>query len=276
MKTIGVDLDWELGRSLARLATCMRLTRRDGSVYGFTTNSKAMEIDGLLYEPAFSINPSDIASGSDLDTDDLQTDGILDSETITEDDIRAGRWDYAGFQLFQVNWADLSQGKKKDRSGHLGKVTVNRATFIAELLGEMETYAIGIGQKTQPACRTSLGSTLCGVTPVEVTGTIDTADTDFFTLHDSDRTEPDVYFDEGIITIHFPTGDLSYEVKGYIVGLWVTKTAIAYDATGVAYTMTQGCVRSLTACQSFDNVANFRGEPWLRGIDALVQVGRHQ
>lgn len=276
MKTIGVDLQWELSRSLARLATCMRIERSDGNVYGFTTNTKQLTIDGVVYEPAYSLNPTDIASGSNLDTDDVEAEGLLDSETITEDDLRAGRWDYAEFRLFQVNWADLSQGTKKDRSGHLGKVTANRQTFVAELLGELEAYAIGLGKKTQPACRTSLGTAECGVTPVEVTGTIGTADDDFFTLHDAARTEPDVYFDEGVITIHFVSGDLSYEVKGYVVGTWVTKTAIAYDATGVAYTMKQGCVRSLTACQSFDNVANFRGEPWLRGNDAMLQIGIHK
>ena len=277
MKTFDVDLQWELSRSLARLATCMRLERRDGNVYGFTTNTKALTIDGILYEPAYSINPTDIASGCNLDIDDVEAEGLLDSATITEDDLRAGRWDYAEFRLFQVNWADLTQGTKKDRSGHLGKVTVNRQTFVAELLGELEAYAIGIGKKTQPGCRTSLGTAECGVTPTEVTGTIETADSDFFTLHDSARTEPDVFFDEGIITFHFDSGDIAREVKGYIVGTWVTKTAIPYDATGVAYTMTEGCPRTLSACADrFENAVNFRGEPWLRGNDAMLQIGIHK
>jgi len=274
-KAIPVDLQWELSRSLARLATCMKIARLDGNVYGFTTNSKAITVDGVLYLPAYSMNPTDIASGCNLDTDDLEAEGLLDAATITEDDLRAGRWDYASFRIFQVNWADLTQGTKKDRAGHLGKVTVNRQTFVAELLGLMEAYQIGIGKKTQPGCRTSLGSAECGVVPVEVTGTIVTADSDFFTVHDPARTEPDVYFDEGVITFHFDSGDIAREVKAYVVGTWVTKTAIPYDATGVAYTMTQGCTRTLSACQSFSNVLNFRGEPWLRGEDALIQIGRH-
>lgn len=281
MKTFTVGLQGELAKSTARLARCMWVQRRDGGEYGFTTNRKALVIGGVTYEPASSFTPSDISGANNLETDDLQVDGLLDSAAITEDDLRAGRWDYAEFRIFQVNWADLTQGDKKDRRGHLGEVRVNRSTFIAELLGMMDAYGTSIGEITTPKCRANLGDARCKVDlgPLTVTGTIDLCDTDFFTLTDSARTEADAYFDEGVIT--FTDGDaigLSYEVKGYLVGLWVTKTPVAYDVTGASYSMTPGCMKRLAEdCRDrFDNVNNFRGEPWLRGNDALVQIGRGQ
>lgn len=283
MKTIGVDLQWELTRSLARLATCMRIERRDGNVYGFTTNTKALTIDGVLYEPAFSMIQTDIASGSQLEIDDVQIEGLLDSETITEDDLRAGRWDYFSFRMFQVCWADLTMGDKKDRAGHAGRVDVNRQTFVAELLGMMESYGTSIGFITQPACRNNLGDAKCGVDlngspSYTVTGVIDLCETDFFTLIDADRTEPDVYFDEGVITfLDGQAAGLSYEIRAYVVGVMVTKTAVAYDVTGASYSMHRGCTRSLAMCRDvYSNVINFNGEPWLRGVDALMQIGRGQ
>lgn len=287
MKTIPILLQAELERSTARLAICMRIVRRDSLVFCFTTNTKTLVIDGETYLPAASFNPSDVVSGSNLDTDDLQVEGLLASDTITEDDLRAGRWDYASFEIFQVNWASPGDGKKKDRSGHLGKVTVTRHTFIVELLGEIESYAISIGNITQPGCRTSLGTPECGVTPTTVTGTITLCETDFFTLSDDTRGEPDAFFDEGIITfLDGPAAGLSYEIKAYINtgvgspatgGIFVTKTAVAYDVTGSAYSMTEGCSRRfLEDCVArFSNGLNFRGEPWLRGTDIMVQVGRH-
>jgi hypothetical protein len=55
----------------------------------------------------------------------------------------------------------------------------------------------------------------------------------------------------------------------------VTKLPVPYDVTGDSYTMTEGCIRSLTMCRDrFNNVVNFNGEPWLRGPDAAAQVGR--
>lgn len=280
-KSISFNLKAEMSGALSTLCTCMYIERTDGRAYGFTMHDQTLVIDGLAYEPAASFNPSDIKSANTMEVDNLTVEGILSSDSITEDELRAGRWDYASYRIFQVNWNDLSMGDAKLRAGHFGEVTVHRQTFSVELLGLMDAYTTSIGQLTQPMCRTSLGTPECGVVLTgspsrSVSGTIDMADTDFFTMHDSDRTEPDGFFDEGVIVIHYPTGDLSYEIKAYIPGVWITKTPFAYDATGVAYDMTQGCNRLFsTCCNVFNNAVNFRGEPWLRGPDALVQIGRH-
>ncbi len=288
-KTFSITLLQELRQQTTHLATCMLVTRQDGAIYGFTSFDKKLTIGGVDYLPGSSFNTSDIESGNNLDTDNLSVGGVLSSYAITEDELRAGRWDYADFRIFQVNYNDLSMGDKKDRAGHLGEVSVNRTTFIAELLGMMEAYGTSIGEITQPACRANLGDARCkvnlaGSPNFTVSGVVDIMLSDFFTMSDSDRTEGNTYFDEGILTLHYDTGDIRYEVKAYITtggspatgGTWVTKTAVAYDATGVAYTMTRGCNRLLSTCRDvFNNVANFRGEPWLRGGDALVQIGRH-
>ena len=287
-KAISIQLVAEMTGKVMKLATCMKITRTDNTVYGFTTYDKELVIDGVYYEPAASFNPSDIASSNTMDVDNLNVEGVLDSDTITEDELRAGRWDYAAFRIFQVNYSDLTQGDKKDRAGHLGEVTVHRQTFVAELMGMMEAYTISVGDLTQPMCRTSLGSSLCkfglgSPNILSVSGTITLCETDFFTLTDTSRTEQTGTFDEGVIT--FTSGlanGLSYEVKAYVLngspngGLWITKTPVAYDVTGATYTMSQGCNRLFTTCRdTFNNVINFRGEPWLRGNDTLVQVGRH-
>lgn len=284
MKTIPILLQTELDRSSARLARCMRIQRVDGNVYGFTTNRKTLYIDGEAYFPAASFNGSDIASGSNLDVDDLQVEGILDSSYITADDLRAGRWDYAAFRIFDVNWASPSDGKLKLRAGHLGKVTVTTLGFTAELLGLIEGYTTGIGKTTQPGCRTSLGTGECSIQPTVVSGTITLCETDFFTLTDNARTEQTGFFDEGIITfLDGNAAGLAYEIKAYVLtgspsgAVFVTKTAIAYDVTGAQYTMSEGCPRTWTACTTrFNNAVNYRGEPWLRGPDAMIAVGRKQ
>ncbi len=283
MKTISIGLQSELMRSTARLATCMRIERTDGNVYGFTTNRKTLVIGGVFYLPAASFNPSDIASANNMDSDDVQIDGLLNASTVTEDDLRAGRWDRAAFRISQYNWHDLTQGEKRDRTGFLGEVKVGRLIFMAELLGLMESYATAIGETTQPGCHASLGDQRCkfdlaGSPANIVTGTIVTAGDDFFTLNDAARTEPDGFFDEGILTLEFPSGDLRYEVMSYTAGTWMTKLPIAYEATGVNYTMQRGCRRRFQedCVDTFNNAVNFRGEPHLRGPDALVQVGRRQ
>lgn len=285
MKTFPIALQTELKKPVAKIATCIRVVRTDGNVYGFTTKDRPLVIAGLLYESGF--NPTDLATANNMDTDNFTAEGILSSDTITEDDLRAGRWDYFTYRRFQVNWAGVAMGEKKDSTGHAGEATVNRLTFIIDLLGLMEAYATAIGEMTQAGCPANLGDARCkvpltGSPTMTVTGTIDSAVVTgtgaFFTVTDAARTEPADFFTEGVILfLDGQAAGLSYEIKEYTVGQMVTKTPIAYDVTGAAYTMHRGCrKRFIEDCRdTFNNTANFRGQPHLRGTDALVQVGRH-
>ena len=247
--------------------------------YGFTTHDRPLTIDGVLYEPAASFVSKDIAANLNLDTDNTEAEAFLDSDTLNEEDLRAGKWDFSPYRIFQVNWTDLTMGDKKDSTGHLAKVTVNRQTFVAELLGLMEALGTSVGEITTAGCRAMLGDQRCkfDLVPFTVIGTVDSADPDLYTFIDAARGEPDTYFAEGIIT--FTSGlldGLSYDIKTHTAGgEFITKTPLAYDATGCSYSMVPGCDKKRTTCRDkFSNVVNFRGEPWLRGNDVLVQVGR--
>lgn len=285
MKTFSVALQGHLDGNLTKLASCIRIERVDGEIFGFTTHDRTLTVGGVDYLPAAGFSPTDIAGADNMDVDNLSvdamlTDGILSAVTITEEDLRAGRWDFAAFRVFQVNWADLTMGDKKDRAGNLGEVTVNRQTFVAEMLGLMQAYSTSIGELTSPGCRANLGDSRCGIdlTPWTVTGTIDTADSDYMTMHDSARVEADTYFDGGVMTI--TSGNMigmRFEVKASLAtGIWVLHVPTPYDATGEDYSMHAGCVKSRTVCRNrFNNIVNFRGEPFLRGSDALAAVGRH-
>jgi len=46
-------------------------------------------------------------------------------------------------------------------------------------------------------------------------------------------------------------------------------------AVADTYSIAAGCDKSFTTCRDrFDNVLNFRGEPYVPGVDKLVQIGR--
>jgi hypothetical protein len=51
-KNISFNLKAEMSGALSTLATCMRVERSDGRVYGFTTYDKTLSIGGVDYEPA--------------------------------------------------------------------------------------------------------------------------------------------------------------------------------------------------------------------------------
>ncbi len=283
VRNFSTPMQQHLNQALSKLCSCILLTRADGNLYGFTTHDRSLTIGEVVYQAGFK--RTDLASNLNLDLDNVSTEGILSLTGITADEVRAGRWDYCAFRIFQVNWSDLTMGDKKDMSGHVGQLTMKRQTFIAELLGLVEAYTMGIGKITQPGCRANLGDQQCkvdlvgGSPSLTVTGTITTDYGDFFTIGDSSRTEADTYFSEGVI--EFTSGEalgLRYELKSYVQsgGIMITKTPIGYNVAGSTYSMHAGCDKQRTTCRDrFSNVANFDGEPWLRGNDSMVQVGRH-
>lgn len=112
---------------------------------------------------------------------------------------------------------------------------------------------------------------------------IDTSNTGTFPPYTSGGTVTPLggdsgYFDGGILT--FTSGlnaGLSMEIKNYAPGVFVLQLPFPYAvAPGDAYTAIAGCDRTVPTCRDrFNNIVNFRGEPYLPGIDRAIQVGRH-
>lgn len=85
------------------------------------------------------------------------------------------------------------------------------------------------------------------------------------------------YFDFGIVA--WTTGEntgLTMEVKSYVSGQVTLALPMPYPIAVLdEFTIVAGCDKSFVTCRDrFDNVVNFRGEPYVPGIDKIVQVGR--
>lgn len=84
------------------------------------------------------------------------------------------------------------------------------------------------------------------------------------------------FFDFGVITfLDGENAGRSMEIRQYTPGQMTLHLPMPYPVQiGDAYMMRAGCDKSLSTCKNkFDNVVNFRGEPYLPGIDRLAQVG---
>lgn len=286
MKTISIALAAHIAQPTTTLATCWRVTLTNGSVYGFTDHDKDIDFESITYRSSTGYSATDVASANNLDVDNLEVQGVLESPSITEDDLRAGIWDGAEIKIFQVNWADLTMGGLNLRIGHIGQVVIGRGTFRAELLGLTQAYTRSIGEITSAACRATLGDARCGINLTSggspelftQTGTVDAFDAVTIVLTDAARTEATSFFQYGVLT--FTSGanlGLSFEVKDSASGSITLQLPPPYAvAVGDAYTAVAGCDKKLRTCiDRFNNVVNFRGEPYLQGLDKLVQVGRH-
>ncbi len=167
MKSISSALAAHLAGEVTTLATCWRVTRKDGRAFYFTDHDRDLAFDGNLYLASSGYSRSAIANDAGMAVDNLDVEGVLDHEQISEQDLRAGLFDHAEVHVFLVNWADLSQGKLRLRRGWFGEVFLSEQDlFRTELRGMTQALSVRIGELYSPECRADLGDHRCRV-PIE-------------------------------------------------------------------------------------------------------------
>lgn len=275
MKTAGSPLATHIAGETTTLATCWEVTRRDGSIFGFTDFDKDLTVDSLLYQARSGYTRSAIHTIANLAVDNLDIESAIDSETLSAADLRAGVWDGATVEIFLVNWANLANGKIILKRGTIGEVELKDTVFRAELRGLSQALSQQIVELYTPDCRADLGDTRCKVNlaALTVTGAV-SAVTDRRSFADSSRSESVNHWNGGLLiwTSGANVGR-KMEVKAFGSGgaftLFLPMPSIV--AVGDNYSLRPGCDKKFSTCKDrYSNVKNFRGEPNVPGNDQVL------
>ena len=274
MKTASVALKAHLAGESLTICTLWKITRKDATVFGFTDCTHDLVYDSVTYYASTGQIPSNIKTTSSLAVDNLEITSILNSSSITESDLQAGKWDLAVVEISIVNYLDLTMGKMILRKGTLGEVRNGRQSFTAELRGMTQPLQQNIGRIYTANCDAILGDARCGkvLTSFTVTGSVTTA-TSAKSFNDTARNEAAGYFNGGVIT--WTSGNNNtyrMEVKTNNVHVIDLQQSMPNPTViGNTYSMIAGCDKTLATCRDkFNNVANFRGFPYIPGLDAMV------
>lgn len=275
-RTIGAALLAHMQTGATTLAWGLKVTRVDGTVLGWTSHDVPAVISSVTYSADLGLDVASLVSSAGFAVDNTEINILADDAVITRADIMAGVWDGAEFELFQYNWADLSQGRDVRKVGNFGNVRPMRGAYVAELRGLRQRLQASVGGITQPTCRYRLGDARCTkvLTAFTFTGTL-THVTSQQVVRDSGRAQAADYFTAGVIT--FTSGantGLQFKVKAHAADGTFTLDipAVAALAVGNTYSVVAGCTkRLLEDCKTkFDNVLHFGGEPHLPGIDQVT------
>jgi hypothetical protein len=164
MKSVSPALATHLAGTVTTLATCWRITRVDGQEFFFTDHDRDIAFEGDVYKASSGYSRTAITSDASLGVDNLDVEGVFDSEAITEQELRAGLFDQAEVRIFLVNWADPSMGALRMRRGWFGEVVLTeQGVFRTELRGLAQALAQRIGELYSPECRADLGDHRCKV-----------------------------------------------------------------------------------------------------------------
>ena len=280
MKSLDPAFASHVATGATTLATCWRLTRRDGRVLGFTDHDLKLSFDGTDFLPASGLDGGETASklGAQVDTGEVV--GILASEAITEDDILLGRYDGAQVETFRVNWRDPAIRDLRSRTT-IGEITREDGRFRAELRSGQQALNVARGRLYQSLCDAALGDARCGVNladPAFRAEATVTAIRDRFRLEIAGVSGfAEGWFGFGTaawsegrragladqIQSHQRLGGADIFSFSAPVGDWV--------APGDAFTVSAGCDRSFATCKAkFANAANFRGFPHIPGSDFVL------
>lgn len=274
MKGTSSALKTHMAQEVTTLAQLWKVTRPDNTVFAFTDYDQDITYLGITYIKSSGFSASNIVTSAALSVDNLEIDSFLSSDTITDADLLAKKWDYSFVQIWRVNYNDLTMLHEVLREGRMGEVSTGRNSFKAELRGLTQNLSQDIGRLFLPACNADLGDSRCTVNLASftVTGTV-TSITSQSAFTDSTRLESAQYFTAGKLT--WTSGlniGISIEVKAFLSGLITMTESMPYAlAISDAYSVYAGCDKSTTVCNgTFSNIPNHRGFPLLPGTDRMI------
>ncbi|GGD93690.1 hypothetical protein GCM10011390_10560 [Aureimonas endophytica] len=290
MRTVPKPLAAHLAASATTLCQCWRLTRRDGTVLGFTDHDEALAFDGTVFEAASGLSASEAEAELGLAAGTREVSGALSSTSIAEKDILAGRYDGAEVETFLVNWSAPEQHLLVDKA-ELGEVKRGDSAFTAELRGLASRLDRRRGRLYRRRCDAQFGDAGCG---------IDTARADLFLdavvsgieeagaaiLAPAGPVDPALYAQGRVSWRSGEGAGLSSDIAGLqlLAGGAIRLVPLGGlsggQAPGDAARLHAGCDKSFATCRArFANGLNFRGFPHLPGNDRALAIakedGRH-
>jgi uncharacterized phage protein (TIGR02218 family) len=284
MKSIPPALAAHLASGVTTLALCWKLTRRDGSVLGFTDHDRPITFDGVIFEATSGFTATEIESGVGLAVDNLDVEAAFSSDRLDEHQLAAGLYDDAAIEIWRVNWADPAQ-RVLERRGSLGEVRRTGNSFAAEVRGLAHYLHQPQGRLYQYTCDADLGDGRCGIDltqaayravatvaaasharQFEVSGLAGYAQ-DWFTRGLARATSGANAGQSSEIRRHRLAGGIA------TIELWQPLAHV--PLVGDTLSLTAGCDKSFTTCRArFQNAANFRGFPHMPGPAFLTTVAR--
>jgi uncharacterized phage protein (TIGR02218 family) len=263
------------------LCQAWAVLRRDGKVLGFTDHDRDLEFEGIQFRAGTGLSARALQQTTGLSVDNSEAVGALSDAAISEEDLKAGRFDGAEVRVWTVNWADVVQRKTVFR-GHLGEIVRAAGEFRAELRGLSDALNQPRGRVIQRTCSADLGDHRCRV-DMEAAGR--TAIAEVLAAPSGPalvvsglESYPTGWFDNGRLRVlggvaaglvgavrsvtSRPTGDVQVE-------LW--QRLGAAPAIGDRLLLEAGCDKRAETCRlKFANFMNFRGFPHVPGEDWLA------
>lgn len=278
-------------RTTHRHATCWRIERTDGQILRFTDCCHALTLeDGFTYSPLGGGQSSARSREGGLVDTNAEFHGVLTSDKIKHDDLRAGRYDDAKVNEYVVDWSVPWAGSFRSQRYWIQNLSFTGEEWKAQIGGIPSRLVTPVGIIITRSCRTHLGSKKCGIdlalppaNTVENSVTATSIDTQRQVFRASGLSS--VYNDDDFAGgfLRFLNGaniGLQFDIKSYVkstrqITLFMSTPfdIVASGGSPDRFLLVCGCNGAFSTCRDvYANVVNFRGYPDAPGTDAVIQV----
>lgn len=258
------------------------ITRRDGVVLTFTSHDRPIVRFGRTYTPCRSLNPSASENASSLGAvGNMELTGIIDDESISEEDLYGGKFDDAFVEVDLVDWTEPTGAAMRIASGWTGEMTQGAVSFNMEVLGgSARLNQQALVQMIAPSCRWVFGDpATCKKDreALKMTGAVLSAQTRGAFTATISGDGAGRQWENGTVrwTSGRNTGQSceikSLDIPGGGVVLW---SAASYGPeAGDTFDLLPGCDLAKTGgCTLYANVINFGGFSDVPGQDSLLET----
>ena len=204
----------------------------------------------------------------------MDIDGAIDSEAITENDLRNGFFDNANVELFLAYWSSSRVGTLPLRTSWIGEIQMDGPKYKVDLRGIAQRLAQTFIQQTSLECRYGFCDTKCKLDIADYTNSyvissVESRDT--FRVADMEEAFNSNSYQWGLCRF---TSGLNEGVEmeilrqfGNRIQLFLPLNFIMAEDDTVDLIL--GCSKTWDRCGDFNNRVNFGGEPFLNGNDIL-------
>jgi uncharacterized phage protein (TIGR02218 family) len=224
--------------------TCLltRIRTKSGSLYGFTDLDVSVTYNPATVDPGATgdawgslVHTADnggfsmarLEAAADLNINNTELSGVIGDTGITQQQVRAGLFDFSDVRIYRVNYMDLTQGHELIAAGVAGETTYTENGWktefrsLTQILKQPETDMWTIACPKQFGSATYKGSTGCPKAFTWTSGTVTSLGTDTQRQFSSALAPADGYYTIGVVV--WDTGDnagAQMEVDSNISGLF--------------------------------------------------------
>lgn len=278
---ISTQFEAHFASGVTTVARCWVVTRKDGQTYGFTDHDRDLMVGDVLCKADTGLTAHALEQTTGLAVDNTEALGMLNDASISEKDIRAGRFDGAKVDAWLVNWQSPSQKYLQFR-GSIGEISRESGGFRAELVGQSEALNKPQGRVFQKNCGAILANKTCGVNLNSATYSIQrpvlSSNNEIEFFFDGMDSYAAGWFNRGRLVVK--SGD-GVDLVGVIrkdhklsdgkrkIELWEALRADIQPGDQIR--LEAGCDKAAGTCRSkFNNMLNYRGFPTIPGEDWLM------